>query len=365
MSKRFGNAQILRDVSLTVPSGSICALLGPSGSGKTTLLRVVAGLEQAEAGVGTLDSRVLFDGTNGAWIAPEHRQIGMVFQDWAIFPHLSVGKNVAFGLGRRDPGQRVGEVLEMVGLAGFGDRMPATLSGGQLQRVALARALAPRPQALLLDEPFSNLDVALRARVRADLHRLLSDADVTTVFVTHDQEEAFVLGDQVAVMRDGEILQSSSPFDLYSSPGDPWIAAFVGDVNLVPGTADGSEVGTAIGRLPTRSTGHGPVQVLVRPEDVSIAPGDDCIVTSVEFYGHDTMIECLHPAGAVLRLRVRACQVRKGDRIGVQHSGAPVVTFPAASAESESDAEPDAGRARPSRVPRESTADRQAGRALG
>jgi iron(III) transport system ATP-binding protein len=172
----------------------------------------------------------------------------------------------------------------------------------------------------LLDEPFSNLDVALRARVRADLHRLLADADVTTVFVTHDQEEAFVLGDQVAVMRDGEILQSSSPFDLYTSPGDPWIAAFVGDVNLVPGTAEGSEVGTAIGRLPTRSAGHGPVQVLVRPEDLSVAPGDDCIVTLVEFYG-----------GAVLRLRVRAGHVRKGDRIGVQHSGAPVVTFPAIS----------------------------------
>jgi iron(III) transport system ATP-binding protein len=326
VSKSFGAAAVLDDVTLNLQVGSTLALLGPSGSGKTTLLRIIAGLEQADGGRICLGGQVLLDVAADISIAPERRGLGMVFQDWGIFPHLTVAKNVAFGLARKGDEARVGEVLSMVGLEGLALRMPGTLSGGQLQRVALARALAPRPSALLLDEPFSNLDVALRARVRSELHVLLRDAGVTTVFVTHDQEEAFVLGDQVAVLRDGRLLQCAPPRELYDAPVDAWTAAFVGDVNLIHGVGSGAAVDCVLGNLATRSACHGDVLVLVRPEDVGVIDGNDATVGLVEFYGHDSMVQ-LSMEGRTLRARVRGRVVERGMQVGVRYLGGPVVTY--------------------------------------
>ncbi|HEV2088957.1 MAG TPA: ABC transporter ATP-binding protein, partial [Cryptosporangiaceae bacterium] len=234
--KAFGDVSVLDGVDVSVAAGSILALLGPSGCGKTTLLRCIAGLERPDAGEVRIGARTVSG--DGVFVPPERRRVGMVFQDWALFPHLSVGRNVGFGLSR--PERRAGGVeaaLALVELTGLADRMPATLSGGQQQRVALARALANRPAVILLDEPFSNLDAALRVSIRAEVQRLLRQLSVTAVFVTHDQEEAFVLGDEVAVLLDGTLVQQAPPSDVYDAPATRAVAAFVGDANFVPGTA--------------------------------------------------------------------------------------------------------------------------------
>ena len=236
--------------------GAIVALLGPSGCGKTTLLRTIAGLERLDGGEVRIGDAVVSG--PGAHVPPERRRVGMVFQDWALFPHLTVAQNVGYGLPRVDRrGPRVEAALAMVGLAGLGDRSPGTLSGGQQQRVALARALAPEPGVLLLDEPFSNLDSALRVQVRTEVHQLLADLGVTTVFVTHDQEEAFVLGDEVAVMHEGAIVQQAEPATLYARPATPWVATFVGDANLVEATADGHTAATPVGPIALDAPGRG------------------------------------------------------------------------------------------------------------
>ena len=265
----------------------------------------------------------------GTWVPPEKRQVGMVFQDWALFPHLSVGRNVGYGLPRAErDGPRVREALDMVGMADLGDRMPSTLSGGQQQRVALARAIAPRPSVLLLDEPFSNLDSALRVGVRTEVHRLLVELGITSIFVTHDQEEAFVLGDRVAVMRDGAIRQVATPHELYRRPVDRWIASFVGDVNLVPGTASGSVAETALGSLPLRDSSDGAVEVLVRPEDLSVEPGGEADVALVEFYGHDMMLTVTLVDGTELLVRASArTDFARGDRVRIGYAGSPAVAF--------------------------------------
>ena len=213
VSVDYGGPEVLSDVSLSVTPGEIIALLGPSGCGKTTLLRAIAGLERPTAGSISLGNRLVTG--PGEFVPPERRRIGMVFQDWALFPHLDVARNVGYGLPRGDLStERVSKTLSLVGLDNVADRMPGTLSGGQQQRVALARALAPRPTVLLLDEPFSNLDSSLRSQVRTEIHHLLVELGVTTVFVTHDQDEAFVLGDRVAVLHDGRLAQVGSPDDL-------------------------------------------------------------------------------------------------------------------------------------------------------
>ena len=211
----------MQNLTLQVEPGESVALLGPSGCGKTTLLRLIAGLERPLAGTIQLGDRFVSGppGRGGTWVAPEARRVGMVFQDWALFPHLTVGRNVGYGLERstRTPG-RIAEALDLVGLSGFAERMPSTLSGGQQQRVALARALAPRPGVLLLDEPFSNLDSSLREDVRSEVRRLLIELGITAVFVTHDQDEAFVVGDRVGVLREGRLAQVDTPDGLYRRP---------------------------------------------------------------------------------------------------------------------------------------------------
>jgi iron(III) transport system ATP-binding protein len=219
LAKAFGAATVLDRVGLRAPAGRVVAVVGPSGCGKTTLLRCIAGLERPDAGEVRLDGRALC--APGVFVPPERRRIGMVFQDGALFPHLTVAGNVGYGLSRAERRDgRVEQALDLVDLAGFGGRTPASLSGGQAQRVALARALVTRPSVLLLDEPFSNLDTVLRVQIRGEVQRLLADLGVTAVFVTHDQEEAFVVGDEVAVMLAGRVVQQccSGPSSCGSAP---------------------------------------------------------------------------------------------------------------------------------------------------
>ena len=337
LRKSYGTTEVLHEVDLTVQPGTVVALLGPSGCGKTTLLRSIAGLERPASGEVTLAGRPVSG--SSVFVAPEKRQVGMVFQDWALFPHLSVAQNVAYGLPRSErKGRRVDDVLDMVGLAGLGDRLPSTLSGGQQQRVALARALAPRPKVLLLDEPFSNLDTGLRTRVRSEVHQLLAELGITTVFVTHDQEEAFVLGDEVAVMRSGRIVQQARPAELYARPAAAWVATFVGDANLVDGEVAGDAAATVLGRVPLEApvdAGVDRVQVLLRPEELRVDPlsGSGSAPATVElreYYGHDTVYLVRPDGGDVLRVRAgSAPRFARGDRVAVRYVGPPAVAFPA------------------------------------
>jgi len=333
----LSGAPVLKGVSLEAPAGSQLAILGPSGCGKTTLLRVIAGLQPIGHGEVWLgENRVAGDGIN---VAAEDRRVGLVFQDWALFPHLTVAANVAYGLprnirprrlGRRNPEarKRISALLEMVGVGDLAGRLPGSLSGGQQQRVALARALAPRPEVLLLDEPFSSLDTNLRADVRAEVAHLLRDLSITAMFVTHDQDEAFVLGDQVAVMRDGRVVQQASPAELYRNPVDPWLAEFVGEAELLLGDADGDRAHTALGTVPLAVTQTGPVQVLLRPEHLVVSDGGGGVVIDVEYYGHDALSSVRLDDGTVVRSRVTgAPRHRVGDSVSVAHQGDPTIAY--------------------------------------
>ncbi len=335
--KRFGGVEVLKQVSIDVAPGEIVALLGPSGCGKTTLLRSIAGLERLDGGSITIAG--LEVSAPSVHVRPEQRRIGMVFQDWALFPHLTVAQNVGYGLSREERrGDRIAESLDLVGLGGLGDRLPATLSGGQQQRVALARALAPQPTALLLDEPFSNLDTLLRVQVRGEVHRLLAELGVTTVFVTHDQEEAFVLGDRVAVMHDGRIEQHEPPAEIYANPTSRWVASFVGEANLIRAEASGDHATSAIGPLLLQSTHTGSVDVLVRPEQVVLTDLEStgsmngtgaATVQLVEYYGHDHVSVVELDDGTTLRSRgPGAPPYRRGQRVRVNSAAVSAPAFP-------------------------------------
>lgn len=327
VSVAYDGPAVLDDVDLVIPAGSQLALLGPSGCGKTTLLRAIAGLEPVLGGEIKLGDKVM-SGPDVA-IPPERRHIGMVFQDWALFPHMSVARNIAYGLPRSErDGPRVAEVLSLVGLDGLADRAPHTLSGGQQQRVALARALANRPSVLLLDEPFSNLDSALRVDVRTEVHRILTELDVTTVFVTHDQDEAFVLGDHVAVMVDGSIRQYGTPAELYSRPVDPWVAKFVGEANLISGVATGTMAITAVGEVPLVGIHRGDVEVMLRPEDLSLQSGPSAQVELVEYYGHDTTYEVSLADSTRIRARLSSApRFGRGESVNVTFAGKATVAW--------------------------------------
>ncbi len=327
---RYDDQQVLDDVSLQIAAGSVLALLGPSGCGKTTLLRSIAGLVEPQRGSITLGGRQVAG--PGIFVPPERRHVGMVFQDWALFPHLSVARNVGFGLSRgsRRTGD-VGRALQLVGLLDCADRLPSTLSGGQQQRVALARALATRPRVLLLDEPFSNLDATLRTQLREEVVDLLRSVGTTAIFVTHDQQEAFLLGDEVALMLDGHVQQQAQPADLYESPCSHRVADFVGDANLLPGDAAGWIATTVVGDLPLRSPLSGKVSVLVRPEQLRVLAGSDLMVERVEYYGHDAVYVLGDAVGGRLRVRVlERPTFRAGDRVSVRYTGGPTLAYPAA-----------------------------------
>jgi iron(III) transport system ATP-binding protein len=322
---------------LDIEAGSIVALLGPSGCGKTSLLRAIAGLESPTAGSASIGGATVSSHGSGKrqWVNPEKRNVGMVFQDGALFPHLTVAQNIVFGLramrkelSRAEVLARVDELLDLVDLQGFGDRLPNTLSGGQQQRVALARSLAPQPKVLLLDEPFSALDTSLRVQVRAEVARIVRDVGVTTVFVTHDQDEAFVLGDKVAVMQAGNIEQFGTPDELYRSPATPWVAGFVGEANFVVGVVahnDATVAATPIGVITIDDRRADPnsneVRVLVRPEQVSLRldPTDGAeaaTVRTVEYYGHDVRYEVEFADGTVLAARTHSTELyERGDMV--------------------------------------------------
>lgn len=332
LTKRFEGESVLRGVDLTVEKGSSVTLLGPSGCGKTTLLRAIAGLDRPDAGTVSLGGRVLTNGDR--FVAPERRRIGMVFQDWALFPHLDVSANVAYGLPKdvENKSALVAETLEMVGLSGFAKRMPDTLSGGEQQRVAIARAIAPRPDALLLDEPFSNLDAGLRAVVRSDTRNLLRELEMTTLFVTHDQGEAFVLGDEVAVMKEGVIRQQAPPGTLYSHPVDPWVAAFVGEANLLLADAEGDTANTVLGSIPLAHRAFGPHTVLLRPEQIYLAPGSAGEVKNVEFYGHDCSYRVEVDGKEIIVRSIAAPTFGRGDRVSLSYHGPEAVAYPTTEA---------------------------------
>lgn len=344
--------EVLHDVSIDIRPGETLSLLGPSGCGKTTLLRTIAGLQRPSAGVIQIDGRVVND--ERVHVDPNRRRVGMVFQDGALFPHLTVRENVAFGLrDHTEPDKRVGEMLDLVDLSRLADRMPDTLSGGQRQRVALARALAPNPKVLLLDEPFSALDAGMRTQIRRDVKKILNQIGITAVLVTHDQDEAFVLGDRVALMRDGELVQVGASTELYDRPHDRWVADFVGEANIVAGTSADSPGGeesspvvqTMFGVLPIVEGGDfrpgpgGRVEVLIRPEQLElIRPGEDGTFSDVrprlkarveqaEYFGHDVLYQLDH-GGASLVVRTPDSGFRSGDEVSVRFRGRGVVVWP-------------------------------------
>jgi ABC-type Fe3+/spermidine/putrescine transport system ATPase subunit len=277
VTRRFDSAgaPAVDRLTLEVAQGEILVLVGPSGSGKTTALRLVAGFERPDAGQVWIAGRQVAG--DGVWVAPEARSVGMVFQDYALFPHLTVSENVAYGLfcfHRFERGPRTHEVLEMVGMREHGDRYPHELSGGQQQRVALARALAPRPFAVLLDEPFSNLDAHLRAQLRDEVRTILKETDTSAIFVTHDQQEALLLGDHVAVLNAGRLEQAGTSEAVFHAPRTRFVAAFFGRPDFVPATVTPRGLQTEVGIVPQAVAlpAGTAVEVLVRPDDVAIAP---------------------------------------------------------------------------------------------
>jgi iron(III) transport system ATP-binding protein len=314
LHKAFGSHEVLRGIDLVVPAGSMTAVLGASGSGKTTLLRLIAGFDRADSGRITLGDTPV-DGP-ASFVAPERRKVGYVPQDGALFPHLTVAANIGFGLSRHARhGSRVPDLCRMVGLAGLDARYPHELSGGQQQRVALARALAVDPPVVLMDEPFSSLDPAMRLAVRADVRAILREAGVTVVMVTHDQDEALSLADYVAVLRDGRIAQFGRPQELYEHPVDAAMARFLGEANLVTGVVAGKTAQTALGIVHLRAgldpqANGAPVVVLIRPEQIVASsnggPGVPGTVIECEYHGHDTVLT-VRPdaAGEATSLRAR------------------------------------------------------------
>jgi len=328
VTKRFGGVVAVDDATIEVERGQTLALLGASGCGKTTLLRLIGGFERPDAGVITLGDRRL----NGprVFVPPEKRRVGMVFQDFALFPHLSVASNIAFGMsGRGKRRRRIEELLSLVGLHGLGRRMPHELSGGQQQRVALARSLAAEPDLLLLDEPFSNLDTALRARVRAEVRQIIESLGMTAVFVTHDQEEALSLAERVAVMIDGRVEQVARPSEVYRQPATRAVAEFLGEANFLPGHASAGRVETRIGSLPAPDA-LGAVEVMVRPENLVLSSegGEPVEVIEREYYGHDQMVTVRLGDGSAVKVREAAGHdFVPGQRLAVRVRG-PVVVYP-------------------------------------
>jgi iron(III) transport system ATP-binding protein len=331
LSKSFGAIEAVRELNLEIERGELMAVLGPSGCGKTTLLRVIAGFEQPDAGCVVVSDEVVAG--PGRTIPPEKRRVGMVFQDYALFPHLSVEGNVAFGLTSRQREERdalTQRTLELVGLQHKARCNVHELSGGERQRVALARAMAPEPELVLLDEPFSSLDATLRGGLRREVELILRDAEATALLVTHDQEEALSLADRLAVMRDGEIVQVGPPVEVYGKPATRWAAQFVGEVNVLSGVARGSGVETELGVFDLRAPASGSVHVAVRPEQLELRSdgNTNAEVIAREFRGHDVLYRLRHEGGKTLLVQLPSLELHEvGDSVFVRPSPAAVTAL--------------------------------------
>ncbi|WP_326955592.1 ABC transporter ATP-binding protein [Amycolatopsis sp. NBC_01286] len=333
LHREFGDVKALDGLNLLIEPGELVALLGPSGCGKTTALRVLAGLEQVDSG------EVLVDGSDVVGVPASKRDMGMVFQAYSLFPNLTVRDNVAFGLRLRGQGtaprhQRAQELLELVGLDSHAKRYPHQLSGGQQQRVALARALAIEPRVLLLDEPLSALDAQVRTQLRDEIRRLQLRVGITTLFVTHDQEEALSIADRVGVMKDGRLEQCDTPAALYARPATAFVAEFVGTMNHLAGTVTGggTEVDVAGQRLKLAEPGEradgAAVRVLVRPESVTLEPGGPARVTDHSFRGAVTRLTAVLPDGTTVLVdlpSVTAAELLPGSTAAVGFGSRPVL----------------------------------------
>ena len=328
ISHAFGAHRVLFDVGVNVAPGELVCLLGPSGCGKTTLLRIAAGLETLQTGLVSIDGVNIAEGGKPGHLPPERRGVGLMFQDFALFPHLTVRENIAFGLGRTGNGHvdtmsRLADTLKDMGLAAYADAYPHTLSGGQQQRVALIRALAPGPKILLLDEPFSGLDVTRRAQIRADTLEVIKQSGVATLMVTHDPEEAMFMADRILVMNEGRVVQDGAPVDLYCQPADAFVAEFFGPVNRFSSVVVNSSVTTPVGAFDATTFEDGTrVDVMIHPEGFRLAheehspqaiPGDpDHLVIAPDLFevvtarplGRSSFVVLRHADGLTIETRI-------------------------------------------------------------
>jgi iron(III) transport system ATP-binding protein len=343
IGKRYNQMIAVKSCDLQVGSGEILALLGPSGSGKTTLLRLIAGFETPDAGRVCICDQTVVDVADSVWVAAEDRGVGMVFQDYALFPHLTVAQNISFGLHRsskKEQRLRVAELLRLTELTDYAARYPHQLSGGQQQRVALARALAPRPRVVLLDEPFNGLDPELRPQMRREVAQILRQLRTAAILVTHDQEEALGMADRVAVIRHGELQQVGTPEDIYYSPTTAFVANFVGHADFIPGVAAGTEVRTELGVFPCPPhLPAGPVRVMIRHEAVNSKPGGIlATVEEREFLGGEILYRLRLPSGASVHLEQRKpVHWPVGQQVPIEVQLPNVVVFPAFSSNEEAE----------------------------
>jgi putative spermidine/putrescine transport system ATP-binding protein len=329
-----GATRALEPITLDIARGETVVFLGPSGCGKTTTLRIIAGLDQPDP-----DGRVLFDGEDVTAAPIERRNVGMVFQSYALFPNMSVAENIGYGLRvRRVPGSeratRIAELVSLTGIGGLEHRRVDQLSGGQRQRVALARAVAVRPRVLLLDEPLTALDASLRERLRGELDRLLRSLGITTVYVTHDQSEAMVLGDRIVVMRNGAIAQIGTPREIYFEPASRFVAEFIGAANIIEADASDGALMLPGGRLAiTGAASKGRIIAMVRPEAISVVNADEALlrgkVESVSFVGDRQRIVVREAAAKALTIDApNTLSVRPGETIGLAIAAAAIRLLP-------------------------------------
>ena len=326
VAKSYGSEKVLSDFNLDIWNGSIVGILGISGSGKTTALRLLAGFDKPDSGIIEMRDRVI--SSQETFLPPEERNVGMVFQDYALFPHLNVEKNIAFGLSRDEiKSGRLEEVLSMCNLETYRNKFPQELSGGQQQRVSLARALAPKPEVILLDEPFTSLDAHMARDLREEVVSLLRQTETTALIVTHDQEEALSVCDVVSVLENGSVIQSATPQEIYLNPVSQTVANSVGDPNILKGFSIDGRVETSLGTFVTAY--NGALDVSIRPECIELLLDSEgsYVVKECTFYGHDQVISFQNSKGEVFRARSLPNTIYEaGDKVNINIS--EVTTFP-------------------------------------
>ena len=326
ITKSYGLESVLSDFNLDVWNGSIVGILGMSGSGKTTALRLIAGFEKPDSGIIEMRNEII--SSEDTYLPPEQRNVGMVFQDYALFPHLNVEKNISFGLNAFEmKSGRLEEVISMCNLEKYRKKFPQELSGGQQQRVALARALAPNPEVILLDEPFTSLDAHMARDLREEVVMLLKQTETTAIIVTHDQEEALSVCDVVSVLENGKVIQSATPQEIYLNPVSQTVANSVGDPNILKGFSTNGRVETSLGSFV--SAYNGALDVSIRPEciELTLDTEGSYVVTECTFYGHDQVISFSNNKGEIFRARSLPNTIyESGDKVTVNIS--EVTTFP-------------------------------------